>query len=416
MTRNDFSGNVIPADRIDPVARVLLERYPPPTSAGTALTIAGVGSMKASIRIRSKRPGRPPSARQPRPVVWPADSIPGGLRSRDATSGRQWSDPTGYARTRSTPVPGRSPPATSGSPRRNVVNELRIWRIRWRTVARFAAEFNGTPATSLGLPGIPSTARFPNTLPTFLIGGYQQLGLPVSTASAFGTSVTQVADSLPRRQGPPRCEGGADLRWERLNVIRARPPRIPASSRSSNLFTNLPTRCGNGQQHGDAPASFLLGQSAAVFYFFTCTQENPEPRQVSGGTSSRMTGGCPTGSPSTPGCATRSISRSTEENDQVAVSILEDEAARISWARRPAPRRAGAPQAQFRTTPRRRSPHEQHRGADRPRPRLDRDGWNNDSLHDASLPVPADGLAADTRQRHATVHARSRAERRSRFR
>jgi Carboxypeptidase regulatory-like domain len=36
VTRQPFSGNTIPADRVDPVARQLLERYPLPTSAGTA--------------------------------------------------------------------------------------------------------------------------------------------------------------------------------------------------------------------------------------------------------------------------------------------------------------------------------------------------------------------------------------------
>ena len=35
-TRTPFPGNAIPADRIDPVALALLQRYPLPTSAGTA--------------------------------------------------------------------------------------------------------------------------------------------------------------------------------------------------------------------------------------------------------------------------------------------------------------------------------------------------------------------------------------------
>ena len=36
VTRMPFPGNTIPVERIDPVARTLLERYPLPTSAGTA--------------------------------------------------------------------------------------------------------------------------------------------------------------------------------------------------------------------------------------------------------------------------------------------------------------------------------------------------------------------------------------------
>jgi hypothetical protein len=34
--RSPFPGNTIPADRIDPVARALLDQYPLPTSSGTA--------------------------------------------------------------------------------------------------------------------------------------------------------------------------------------------------------------------------------------------------------------------------------------------------------------------------------------------------------------------------------------------
>ena len=64
----------------------------------------------------------------------------------------------------------------------NVLNELRVGDTR-RTVGRLAAQLGGSASASLGLPGIPSDARFPNTVPTFLIGGYQQLGSPPNTAS-----------------------------------------------------------------------------------------------------------------------------------------------------------------------------------------------------------------------------------------
>ena len=36
FTRTQFPGNTIPVERMDPVARSLLLRYPEPTSAGTA--------------------------------------------------------------------------------------------------------------------------------------------------------------------------------------------------------------------------------------------------------------------------------------------------------------------------------------------------------------------------------------------
>ncbi len=139
----------------------------------------------------------------------------------------------------------------------NVVNELRVGDTR-RTVDRTAARLGGTPSTSLGLPGIPSGARFPATLPTFLVGGYQQIGSPQSTASDFGTSVTEIGDSLTWLRGRHTIKIGADLRWERLNVIQ--PPSPTGQFTFSNLFTNLPTDTATASNTGTPLASFLLGQ------------------------------------------------------------------------------------------------------------------------------------------------------------
>ena len=87
-------------------------------------------------------------------------------------------------------------------------------------------------------------AQFPDTLPTFLIGGYQQLGSPPNTASDFGTSVTQIADSLTWLKGRHTLKMGADLRWERLNVVQ--PPSPTGSFTFSNLFTDLPGTANTG--------------------------------------------------------------------------------------------------------------------------------------------------------------------------
>ena len=94
-------------------------------------------------------------------------------------------------------------------------------------------------------------------MPTFLIGGYQQLGSPPSTASDFGTSVTQIADTLTWLKGRHTLKMGADLRWERLDVVQ--PPSPTGSFTFSNLFTDLPADP-RGANTGTPFASFLLGQ------------------------------------------------------------------------------------------------------------------------------------------------------------
>src|SRR5205823_5573047 len=82
----------------------------------------------------------------------------------------------------------------------NTLNELRVGDTR-RTVTRTAARLSESAGAALSIPGIPSNAQFSNTLPTFLIGGYQQLGSPPNTASNFDTSVTEIADALTWLKG-----------------------------------------------------------------------------------------------------------------------------------------------------------------------------------------------------------------------
>ncbi|MGE3843205.1 MAG: TonB-dependent receptor [Vicinamibacterales bacterium] len=86
------------------------------------------------------------------------------------------------------------------------------------------------------------------------MAGYQQLGSPTNTASDFGTSVTEIADSLSWVRGQHIIKLGADLRWEHLNVIQS--PSPTGLFTFSALFTDLPGVTNTGTPF----ASFLLGQ------------------------------------------------------------------------------------------------------------------------------------------------------------
>src|SRR5262249_6922548 len=105
----------------------------------------------------------------------------------------------------------------------NLLNEIRVGNTS-RTVGRTAAQLSRAAGSSLNSPGIRATANFPDTLPTFLVSGYQQLGSPPNTASNFRTSVTEVADSLSWLKGSHAIKIGFDWRWERLNVIQPPSP------------------------------------------------------------------------------------------------------------------------------------------------------------------------------------------------
>ena len=315
-TRTPFQGNTIPMDRWDPVARALLERYPLPTSAGTANNYRRVDNERVdqdqfSIRIdhrvsanRDQVFGRLTRFEE---EFIPVTPLPEGSGVTTGTLGPQnttaWSFASSYQRIVSN----------------NVVNELRVGDTR-RTVARSAAQVPGTVFETLGLPGIPSGARFPNTLPTISFGGaYQQLGSPPSTASDFGTSVTEIADSLTWLKGRHAIKLGADLRWERLNVIQ---PASPTGQFTfSNLFTNLPSDTATAGITGTPLASFLLGQ----VQLFTIDLQQEEIRnrahfqeyfiQDDWRLSDRLTVNA--------GLRYTLNFPSTEENDQVAIFNLE---------------------------------------------------------------------------------------------
>ena len=249
-SRSPFPGNTIPIERMDPVARTLLDRYPLPTNVGTANNFQRSGNEtvdqnQADVRIdhrfgseRDHVFGRLSHFNE---RFMPVTPLPDGSGTTSGTLGPQrtnaWSFASSYQRTLS----------------EHLLNQLRAGDTR-RAVRRQAAQLPGGPAADLGLPGIPTSARFSNTLPTFLISGLQQLGSPANTATDFSTSVTQIADTVTWVRGSHTVKAGADLRWSRLNVVQ--PPSPTGSFQFTSLFTDLP-----GVPNTGTPfASFLLGQ------------------------------------------------------------------------------------------------------------------------------------------------------------
>ena len=249
FTRTPFSGGRIPIDRMDPVAVALLNRYPEPTSSGTTnnyrRTAPEINDQNQwAVRIDHRfRPTDSLFARLTnfRDTFIPVTPLPEGSGVTAGTLGPQdtvsWAFASNYQRAFSS----------------TLLNELRVGDTR-RHVTRSAAQLASAAGGALNIPGIPSTAQFPNTLPTFLIGGYQQLGSPINTASNFRTSVSEVADTLTWVKGRHTMKAGFDWRWERLNVIQ------PPSPTGSFTFNQLGSDQPGVTNSGTPLASFLLGQ------------------------------------------------------------------------------------------------------------------------------------------------------------
>jgi hypothetical protein len=248
--RSPFAGGTIPPARMDPVALALLQRYPAPTSSGAANNYSRTGDEidnqdQWDARIDHTFAGNRDQlfARLSyfRDGFLPVTPLPDGSGVTTGTLGPQdtaaWSFASNYQHTFTA----------------NLLNELRVGDTR-RTVGRSAAQLASSAGAALSIPGIPSTATFPNTLPTFLIGGYQQLGSPANTASDFNTGASEVADSLTWLKGRHTFKMGLDWRWERLNVIQ--PPSPTGSFTFNAVGSDLPGVANTGTPL----ASFLLGQ------------------------------------------------------------------------------------------------------------------------------------------------------------
>ena len=239
-TRSPFPGNAVPMDRMDPVAQALLDRYPLPTIGGTANNFRRLeneavdqdqADLRADHRITASGDLAFVRVSHFRESFTPARPLPDGSGVTAGTLGpqqtRAWSVASGLHRVFSN----------------HTLNQLRLGDTR-RSVSRTATTVHGSV----------SNAAFSDTLPTFTISGYQQLGSPANTATDFGTSVTQVADTLIWLAGRHTIKVGGDFRWERLNVFQ--PPSPAGTFAFSNLFTDLPGVANTGTPL----ASFLLGQ------------------------------------------------------------------------------------------------------------------------------------------------------------
>jgi hypothetical protein len=256
--RRAYVGNSIPINTFDSVASTLLQRYPGPTTNGSANNFSRVGNENVnqnqfdvridhSVTPRDQIYGRFSFAKDVSEPVTPLPEGSGNITSGiiGLTDTRAHSLVLNYAKVLN----------------RDMVNEFRFGYTR-RSIDRQATQLSSSPSDALKIPGIPSNAAFENTLPTFTIAGFQQLGSPTNTASEFRTDVTEVIDALSLQRGRHSLKFGFDFRWERLDVVQ--PPSPTGQFAFSTLFTNsqgIPT-VGTALSSftGNSLASFLLGQ------------------------------------------------------------------------------------------------------------------------------------------------------------
>jgi hypothetical protein len=243
-----FPGNVIPANRIDPISQAFMKLYPNPNQAVEAPNPPNVGnnfiispnesdtidqgdgridyvaSEKDRVFLRYSQSGR--TDLRPAP-------LPGLANGGDSSTGIGYEDTQGaslgYTRTIST----RS------------VNEIRIGFNHVHV--RRGLPVGGTvlPAPELQVPGAPNDPRV-NGLTLFSPGGgYRRVGDPRFAPTLLGSQERQITDVFTLIRGGHTIKVGGEIRWSQFNISQEAAPR------GQFIF--------NGDFSGSPLADMLLG-------------------------------------------------------------------------------------------------------------------------------------------------------------
>lgn len=258
--RDPFAGNTIPASRVDPAARAVVDRYPTPnvlTATGAEAAVNNYRRVGNDDTIADQFDGRLDRYFGERHRVFsrysflrdssqPTAPLPDG-------SGNLTAGVIGNTVTRADSVAAEHTLTLSPT----AVNQLRFGYTT-RKFDRSSGRLAQPLRQATQIPNIPVTS-FANVLPTYDIVGFQQLGPPASGNSRFTTSVTQFIDNFSIVRRRHSLKMGTDLRWQTLDVLQ---PSSPTGNfQFTNIFTGGLTPAGAAQAGtGNAFGSFLLGQ------------------------------------------------------------------------------------------------------------------------------------------------------------
>ena len=249
--RDPFAGNVIPADRINPVARAMLAYLPDPTSGrlfnGNASLDDGPQhqeTLKLDQRWSSKWTTTGMYAHQH--TKEPASAFFGDFGSNPADGGASLLYRTvDFLSLNNIFIPDSS-----------TVLTVRYGRNRFYDDGNNYPEFD---ASTLGLPASYANALTFNTFPSISISGYQGFGHGGPSRNEY---ISQTANAtLSRFVGHHTLKAGVDYRRVAANVMAY------GSSAGSYSFTQAYTQGPNpntaSTTAGDAFGAFLLGYPAS---------------------------------------------------------------------------------------------------------------------------------------------------------
>jgi Carboxypeptidase regulatory-like domain len=249
-SRQPFPGNIIPADRFDPVAKAALAYYPLPNRAGTVTNANNFVGSSANRLNRDIVVAKLDHQFRPTDLVTARYYINNSSTDNSGTYGIPAADPNGdLTDVRIQSMLG----AHTHIFRPNLTNELRVTYLR-RKFLDTRPGYGDNLAGAIGLTGVSDAA-----FPAFTIPGYATLGNP-SAVYRFQTPILdrQILDSLSWFHGKHAFKFGTEFRAGANDEIRDR--GSAGNFTISPLITDLPGVSGTG----NALASFLLGEVNAA--------------------------------------------------------------------------------------------------------------------------------------------------------
>jgi Carboxypeptidase regulatory-like domain/TonB-dependent Receptor Plug Domain len=249
-SRAAFADNKIPAERLDPVAKAILNYYPLPNRQGTATNASNyVGNTYATL-FRNIFVSRVDHQLSPNDFLTARYYLNDSDTYNSGTYGIPVADPLADI----TDVRVQS---LLGSYthifRPGLVNEFHYTYLR-RKFVDSRPGYKENLAAQVGLTGVSDAA-----FPAFTIPGYATLGNPAAVFR-FQTPITdqQVQDSIAWTKGKHAIKFGVEFRAGANDEIRDR--SSAGNFMISPLITSLPGVAGTG----NALASFLLGEVNAA--------------------------------------------------------------------------------------------------------------------------------------------------------
>ena len=205
LTKQPFPGNIIPASRLDPVSRELLQYYPLPNLAGTANNYQGPSEASDNVDQLLVR-------------------LDHNLGNKARLSLRyNWHDSyVANAFNAALPILAFSQPRTNKnwlfgythtlSPTLHNDFKIGYHRLDFDTLNEFAVNGPADAGASLGIPGFDGDVRYNNAgLPTIAIGNFTGLNQSGTNWFQFDTTF-QVSNVLAWTRGSHAIRTGFDLR------------------------------------------------------------------------------------------------------------------------------------------------------------------------------------------------------------